>query len=233
MTTVFGVDGCVLDLDATNSDSLTIVDGKVASWTDTAGGRVFSQANTSKRPTMGTLNGKQAVLGNRALLTELISDVVENVSRPIWSVVVGQMHEYPSVAPSAIPFQTGKSGDNFMPLYWQFATQKFRPWWKNGGNGSTVNQTLAPFLAQAVNTDTAHDLYFNGTKVTQVPFSTSTITGARARVLSTTSNEAWPGTLARVLVFDHEPTDLDLVNVEIGIAQQFDLAEVSHPSGGG
>lgn len=91
----------VLHLDAQDSSTITLVDGKVSKWVDKISGREFVQADPAKRPVMGTLNGKQAVLFNSASETWLVSTTPFNVPQPF---SVSQVVKFGSTSGPQIPF---------------------------------------------------------------------------------------------------------------------------------
>lgn len=212
MTTVFGVSGCVLDLNANDSESIEIVEGKVASWTDSAGSRVFSQADAGKRPVMGTLNGEPAVQFDRSNLEKLISTTSVVVPQPATIVAVAQftvggvnsialstsavvpLQHHPTAAPGKLTVYTTGSGNVV-----------------SGAGDYTSDPVLASMILDGGNSKSI----INGVMMS---FSSSSSLNSAMHLGGWYSTELWPfsGSLARILIFDHVVTDQEILAIRYG-----------------
>lgn len=212
MTTVFGVSGCVLDLNANDSESIEIVEGKVASWTDSAGSRVFSQGTADKRPVMVTLNGEPAVEFDG------VDDTLAFIGslsfpRPTTYVLVGNLDEIPEA--NATPFSVRPSINGIAPIVHYDAENKFSLAWKGSFFGGGPTPFTDPFLAVTTVDATTAQLNVNGTAYEAATVS-GEISGTSSYVGSLENNQFWPGSLARILAFDHAVTEQEMLAIRYG-----------------
>lgn len=229
MSTVGGVTGCVLDLNAQDNDSIVITGGKVSSWTDTAGGRVFSQSNDAKRPVMGTLNGEPAVEFD-GVDDHLMATRSETLARPFTTVIVARVQDITRGVSQAV-VSTSPAGTNITPFYYQGVSKRFNTAWHNVGLSPTLAPTLDPVLV-FVETGSTNKLTVNGITATSGSLSGDVVSTTMLVGESAYGGQFWDGEIARILIFDHALTDLELVNLEIEMGLVHGVGVVSHPTDG-
>lgn len=199
------IPGLILHLDAQDNDSLVMNSGKVESWIDKAGGRVFTQATDANRPVLGTLNGKQAVQFDGVSQT-LASSGAWSITRPFTMVVVGKLDTVPS-AP-ATPFSIRPATNGFAPVRCG-SVGDVQLAWKGSPLGGAATATTNAFIA-VVKVDAENaQLVWNGAAQTAAAVS-GEISGSSMFVGSLQANQFWPGEVSEIIALSGpaDPTAL-------------------------